>query len=60
MLAGFLDRDPSTRLGGEEVKEHPFFEDIDWDELDARKSRFHLSSLNSLVSGTTVEASGSR
>ncbi len=38
LLAGFLDRDPKTRLGGEEVRQHPFFEDIDWDALDKRES----------------------
>jgi serine/threonine protein kinase len=37
LLAGFLDRDPSTRLGGDEVKQHPFFEDVDWEALDRRE-----------------------
>jgi len=37
LLAGFLDRDPKTRLGGKAVKEHPFFEDIDWETLDRRQ-----------------------
>jgi len=37
LLAGFLDRDPKTRLGGPAVKQHPFFEDIDWDALDRRQ-----------------------
>ena len=37
-----LDRDIAARLGSargaEEVKEHPYFADVDWDALYRRKS----------------------
>merc|ERR1712130_968802 len=41
IIVAFLNRDPKKRLGSEndleEIKEQPFFEDIDWDKLNARK-----------------------
>ena len=44
LLLGLLDRDPSTRLGSAdedaaEIKRHPFFADIDWEKLLAKKIR---------------------
>eukprot|EP00932_Pfiesteria_piscicida_P009426 SRR837773.20153.p1 GENE.SRR837773.20153~~SRR837773.20153.p1 ORF type:complete len:293 (+),score=140.54 SRR837773.20153:116-994(+) len=41
LLQGLLERDPEKRLGGSErggqdVKGHPFFKDVDWVKLDAR------------------------
>jgi len=36
LLEGLLTRDPEKRLGsngGQEVKQHPWFSDIDWDKL---------------------------
>eukprot|EP00301_Raphidiophrys_heterophryoidea_P014864 c23335_g1_i1.p1 GENE.c23335_g1_i1~~c23335_g1_i1.p1 ORF type:complete len:383 (-),score=81.02 c23335_g1_i1:287-1324(-) len=33
LLTGLLDRDPNTRFGWKEVKEHPFFKSIDWDKM---------------------------
>lgn len=41
LIKSLLDRNPKTRLGSsardsEEIKEHPFFRDIDWDELYAK------------------------
>jgi len=41
-LQSMLNRDPEKRLGGgatdgEEVKRHPFFKNLDWMKLDARK-----------------------
>jgi len=39
-LAGLLDRNPKSRLGtkgAHEVKNHPWFSDIDWDQLNQRK-----------------------
>eukprot|EP01126_Amoeba_proteus_P060993 TRINITY_DN813_c0_g2_i2.p1 TRINITY_DN813_c0_g2~~TRINITY_DN813_c0_g2_i2.p1 ORF type:complete len:303 (+),score=58.06 TRINITY_DN813_c0_g2_i2:450-1358(+) len=43
LLSGLLDRDPDERMGGEEVMDHPWFECIDWELLDQKKS-FFLSS----------------
>jgi len=37
LLEGLLTRDVDKRLGGESVKQHPFFAEINWDELEARK-----------------------
>ena len=42
LLKGLLQRDPKKRLGGgirdaEEIKEHKFFEDIDWDKIYQKK-----------------------
>lgn len=40
LLEGLLKINPEERLGATrgiiEVKEHPFFEDINWDALEAR------------------------
>ncbi|KAI3638835.1 hypothetical protein MIR68_003333 [Amoeboaphelidium protococcarum] len=38
LITALLDRDPKTRLGsgptdGEEIKKHPFFKNINWDNL---------------------------
>lgn len=38
-LKALLQKDPNLRLGANgstEVKEHPFFDDIDWEEVEAR------------------------
>lgn len=37
LIKGLLTRDPDQRLGGEAVKAHPFFSDIDWDKLEKRE-----------------------
>jgi len=41
IIVAFLNRDPKKRLGSEndldEIKEHPFFEDVDWDKLNKRQ-----------------------
>jgi len=42
LLTGLLDRDPKTRLGSgptdaEEIKNHPFFKEIDWKKLYNRE-----------------------
>jgi len=41
IIVAFLNRDPKKRLGSikdfDEIKEHPFFSDIDWEKLLARK-----------------------
>jgi serine/threonine protein kinase len=39
LLRGLLDRDPAKRLGGEDVRNHPFFSyiGIDWDALLAKR-----------------------
>ncbi|GMH42467.1 hypothetical protein BSKO_10386 [Bryopsis sp. KO-2023] len=41
LIQGLLTRDPAQRLGseggGDAVKNHPFFKEIDWDELEERK-----------------------
>ncbi|EDQ92160.1 uncharacterized protein MONBRDRAFT_34933 [Monosiga brevicollis MX1] len=42
ILSKMLDKNPLTRLGGgqrdmEEIKEHPFFESIDWEKLYNRE-----------------------
>eukprot|EP01136_Pigoraptor_vietnamica_P031307 Opistho-1_new@91705 len=42
LITGLLQRDPKKRLGSgrtdaEDVKKHPFFADIDWDELLKKK-----------------------
>jgi len=42
LLQGLLQKDPARRLGGgprdaEEIKEHPFFAPINWEDLDAKK-----------------------
>jgi len=36
LLEGLLTRDPERRFKGEDVKEHPFFSDIDWDKLEKK------------------------
>lgn len=36
LIKGLLTRDPDQRLGGEAVKAHPFFSDIDWHKLEQR------------------------
>ena len=42
LLRGLLQRDPKRRLGGgnrdsEEIKEHKFFEDVDWQKIYEKK-----------------------
>ena len=42
LIVKLLDRDPKTRLGAgpgdaEEIKAHPFFDGIDWEQVMARK-----------------------
>ena len=42
LLRGLLQRDPSKRLGGsikdaQEIKEHPYFKDVDWDKVYNKK-----------------------
>ena len=42
LLKGLLERDPKKRLGGnikdaEEIKEHPYFKDINWDDVYNKK-----------------------
>ncbi|RKP23074.1 kinase-like domain-containing protein [Syncephalis pseudoplumigaleata] len=40
LLTGLLNRDPSRRLGvhgAEEIRSHPFFAEIDWNKLLAKK-----------------------
>jgi len=42
IVTGFLKRDPTERLGNvgegfEEIKQHPFFKDIDWERLYNRQ-----------------------
>ena len=42
LLKGLLQKDPKKRLGGghrdaEEIKEHKFFEDVDWDKIYEKK-----------------------
>jgi hypothetical protein len=44
LIARLLDRSPRTRLGGgeadaEEVKAHPFFAGLQWEDVLARKLR---------------------
>ena len=34
-ICKLLDKNPQTRLAGEDVKIHPFFDPIDWDALSA-------------------------
>jgi len=45
LLIGLLQKDPKKRLGfngAEEVKNHPFFKGIDWDDLKSMNYRpFH-------------------
>jgi len=38
LLEGLLERDPDERLNGEDLKEHPFFDDVDWDKLETKKN----------------------
>ena len=43
LLSKLLDRNPSTRLGGserdaDEIKEHPFFAGLDWDDVLQKKT----------------------
>lgn len=41
LVTKLLDRDPTTRLGSngvEEVKQHPFFQDLDWDDVLEKKT----------------------
>ena len=37
LISKLLEKDPSKRLGSlrdaEEIKEHPFFDDVDWDRM---------------------------
>ena len=38
LLRGLLQKDPNKRLGGsikdaQEIKEHPYFKDVDWDKV---------------------------
>lgn len=37
LLEGFLTRDPEKRLGGGDVRKHPFFKTLDWDLMDKRE-----------------------
>ena len=42
LLRGLLQRDPSKRLGGslkdaQEIKDHPYFKDVDWDKVYNKK-----------------------
>ena len=42
LLKGLLERDPKKRLGGnikdaEEIKEHPYFKDVNWDDVYNKK-----------------------
>ena len=42
LLRGLLERDPNKRLGGsikdaQEIKEHPYFKDVDWDKVYNKK-----------------------
>lgn len=37
LLRGLLQRDPADRLNVVQIKEHPFFESIDWEALLARQ-----------------------
>lgn len=46
IIERFLVRDPSSRLGAkengvEEIKAHPFFQDIDWFKLEHRQIEAH-------------------
>ena len=40
MIVQLLVRDPSVRLGAKndaaEIKEHPFFRDVNWDEIEKK------------------------
>lgn len=37
LLTGLLNRDPNERFGTEEVKAHPFFAKINWDQLERKE-----------------------
>eukprot|EP01129_Flabellula_baltica_P002945 TRINITY_DN12817_c0_g1_i1.p1 TRINITY_DN12817_c0_g1~~TRINITY_DN12817_c0_g1_i1.p1 ORF type:complete len:452 (+),score=130.24 TRINITY_DN12817_c0_g1_i1:59-1357(+) len=37
LLEGLLERDPDERLTSEEIREHPFFADVDWEKMEAKK-----------------------
>lgn len=37
LLEGLLNRDPEERLQGDAVLQHPFFSDINWDDLFSKK-----------------------
>jgi len=37
ILLQLLDKNPSKRLGGPSIREHPFFASIDWNLLEAKK-----------------------
>ena len=42
VLRGLLERDPNKRLGGgprdaQEIKEHPYFKDVNWDDVYNKK-----------------------
>ena len=44
LLRGLLERDPNKRLGGsikdaQEIKEHPYFKDVDWDKVYNKEIR---------------------
>eukprot|EP01101_Sappina_pedata_P002566 TRINITY_DN12798_c0_g1_i1.p1 TRINITY_DN12798_c0_g1~~TRINITY_DN12798_c0_g1_i1.p1 ORF type:complete len:395 (+),score=170.66 TRINITY_DN12798_c0_g1_i1:124-1308(+) len=37
LLEGLLDRNIKTRVGDKDIKQHPFFAEIDWDKLDRKE-----------------------
>lgn len=44
LLLSLLEKDPDLRLGAgeedaDEIKEHPFFEQVDWDAVAARTNK---------------------
>lgn len=42
LLSGLLERDPDERIGANDIKEHPWFEAIDWNLLDKKESKCSL------------------
>jgi serine/threonine protein kinase len=39
LLSGLLERDPEERIGADDIKDHPWFECIDWVLLDKKESK---------------------
>ena len=62
LIVKLLNRDPKHRLGSgpgdaEELKQHPFFADIDWEDVRQRKLKVPKPIFRPIVSdGSTFDA----
>jgi serine/threonine protein kinase len=61
LIVKLLNRDPKARLGAgpsdaEEIKQHPFFSDINWDDVKERKLKVPKPTIRPIVpDGSTLD-----